>query len=542
MDQYDIPAGAYWPDEIDKGLNGADFVVGLLSPEAVESRNVKNEWDWALQNGKNLILLMARSCVVPHRYVSINFLDATGEDQTATLDALMRTPGLRPAEPRFQVPRTRYALSNGLSVAWQEFGSGSIDIVYVPGFISHIEHSWRYPPVAEHLMRFGSLGRVLKFDKRGTGMSDRAAGIPTLEERMDDIRAVMDAAGSERAVLYGLSEGVPLSIQFAATYPERTRGLILYGGSATYVSQPDYPWQKSLEAWHQQIAKDEATLADEWGTMQSARETLKHYAPSAIDDDESVAWFAEFARLAASPGAVIALDRMNLEVDVRGILATVRVPTLVLNRVGELEADIGEARYIAERIPGAILRELPGNDHLAFVGDQEPHFDAIERFLATLGDAADAEPESVLATVVRVGATGIDLATVRGDLDRLLNRFRGRAILLDADGVLAAFDGPARAIRFAHRVIELRHGDEATIGAGVQSGEVFLDDSNATGPPVETATRLAELAAPGQLLATGTVRDLVAGSGIRFHDVGNELSLGELDGPHVLVVDRTSLD
>ena len=173
MDQYDIPAGAYWPDEIDKGLNRADLVIGILSPDAVDSRNVKNEWDWALQNGKGLILLMTRPCVIPHRYVSINFIDATGPDPAAVFHALMRTLGLHPPTPALEIPRTRYALSGGVSIAWQQFGSGPIDLVYVPGFISHIEHSWKFPRMAQFLARFGEIARVLKFDKRGTGMSDR---------------------------------------------------------------------------------------------------------------------------------------------------------------------------------------------------------------------------------------------------------------------------------------------------------------------------------------------------------------------------------
>ena len=327
---------------------------------------------------------MVRTCVIPHRYVSINFFDATVADLQSALGALLGTLGMRPARARMQMPRTRYARSGGLNVAWQESGAGDIDIVWVPGFISHLELGWNNPRSADHIERFGSLGRLLRFDKRGTGMSDRALGIPSVEERMDDIRAVMDAAGSERAVLLGLSEGVPISVQFAATYPNRVRGLILYGGSATYVTRPDYPWQKTREEWERVIANEEATYPERWGTVELARESLQHYAPSLAGDHAEAESFAEFMRLSASPGAAIALDRMNLEVDVRGILQEVRVPTLVVNRIGELEADIGEARYLAMHIPGAILRELPGNDHIPSVGDQEPYFTAIKQFLDTL--------------------------------------------------------------------------------------------------------------------------------------------------------------
>jgi len=544
MDQYDIPAGAYWPDEIDKGLGQSDFVVGLLSPDSVDSRNVKNEWDWALQNGKHLILLMARPCVIPHRYVSINFIDATGSDQSRWLDQLILTAGLRPAQPAMPMPQTRYALSNGLSVAWQEHGSGDIDLVYVPGFVSNVELSWTHPALRDHLLRWGTLARILKFDKRGTGLSDRAFGVPSQEERMDDIRAVMDAAGSERAVMYGLSQGVPLSIMFAATYPERTRGLILYGGSATYVSRPDYPWQRSLEEWQTVIAEEEATFPQRWGTRELARESLRRYAPSAVDDESVVEWTAGFMRQGATPGAAIALDRMDLEVDVRSILPAIRVPTLVIHRVGELDADIGEARYIAARIPGAVLKELPGNDHLPFVGDQDAFFEPIERFLGRLGQESpvvETEPETVLATVVSVAVAGHEQAAIRSDIDRLLERFRGRLASASNDGWLATFDGPARAIRFAQTIIDQSTGPGNTMRAGVQSGEVVLGERGVNGPAVEIAHTLAGLAAPGLILATGTVRDLVAGSGIRFQDASADQAAAIPDGPLLLIVDRDSI-
>ena len=536
MDRYDIPAGAYWPDEIDKGLSRAGLVVGLLSPEAVESRNVKNEWDWALQNGKNLILLMVRSCVVPHRYVSINFIDATGKDMDAALETLTRTPGVRPAQPTPPVPRTRYALSGDLSVAYQVFGDGPLDLVYVPGYISHVEHHWKFPAHAAHLARFGSLARVIKFDKRGTGLSDRTSGIATLEERMDDIRAVMDGAGSDRAVLFGLSEGVPLSVLFAATYPDRTRGLVLYGGQATYVRQPDYPWGTPREARRREIDERASTLFARWGTVDLARETVRHFAPSAENDDAFVTWLAEYMRLAASPGAEIARARMNLEVDVRSILPAIRVPTLVVNRVGDRDAKIGEARYLAERIPGATLVELPGDDHFPSVGDQESFFAAIEPFIASLGDRATENPdqESVLATVVCLSVAGRDLDPNDEGVSRELRHFRGRLMTAAGGRTVAVFDGPARAIRFANAVAGSGCG-------GIQTGEVLLDDTAVGGMPVEVVTRLADVATPGQLLATGTVRDLVAGSGILFLDAPDEQATGGADGPRVLIIDRTSL-
>ena len=220
---------------------------------------------------------------------------------------------------------------------------------------------------------------------------------------------------------------------------------ILYGGSATYVSRPDYPWQKTLEEWQDFIAEEEATFPQRWGTREFARESLHHYAPSAVDDEALVEWTAGYMRLGATPGAAIALDRMDLEVDVRSILPAIRVPTLVIHRAGELDADIGEARYIAARIPGAILKELPGNDHMPLVGEQDPFFEAIEQFLATLNDDASmiAEPESVLATVVRIEAPGTDPSQNRAGANRHLERSRGRAVRNVDEGWLATFDGPA---------------------------------------------------------------------------------------------------
>ena len=274
-----------------------------------------------------------------------------------------------------------------------------------------------------------------------------------------------------------------------------------------------------------------------------ARETVRHFAPSAENDDAFVTWLAEYMRLGASPGAVIALDRMNLEVDVRSILPAIRVPTLVVNRVGDRVAKIGEARYLAERIPGATLVELPGDDHFPSEGDQESFFAAIEPFIAGLGDrAADAvDQESVLATVVCLSLAGRDLDPNDEDVSSELRRFRGRLMAAPDGRTVAVFDGPARAIRFAHALAGAGHRDGSTARGGMQTGEVILDDAAVGGPPVEVATRLAGVATPGQVLATGTVHDLVAGSGIRFLDATGAQALGGDGSPRVLVVDRESV-
>ena len=540
MDHYDIPAGAYWPDEIDRGLNQSQLVVGLLSPDAVASRNVKNEWDWALQNDKQLILLKTRPCVIPHRYVSINFIDATTDDLAAALDELMRVPGLQPRAAEIPVPRTRYARSGELNIAYQVFGEGEVDLVMVPGFISHVEQGWELPGLAVFYRRLASFARVMLFDKRGTGMSDRTGRISTLEERMDDIRAVMDACKSERAVIMGISEGVPLSTLFAATYPDRAKALILYGGSATYVQQDDYPWQKPVDQQRQEIDATEQTLYETWGTAEHARDNIREWvAPSAQDDEELVKWFAELMRLGASPGAAIALSRMNLEVDVRHILPTVRVPTLVVNRVGDRDAKIEEARYLAAHIPGAILAELPGVDHAPWVGDQESVFSAIGRFLAEPPkDTPATERETVLATIVHLASGEVDPAALAAVAIETVPRFKGR-IVDSTEGVDAVFDGPARAVRFAGAMLEKARSSGMRVG--IQIGEIEIGDTDVASPPVEIAHHLAELAQPGYILTTSTVRDLVAGSGIRFESLPVGQVVNVADVRDVLMVDRDSL-
>jgi pimeloyl-ACP methyl ester carboxylesterase len=382
MDRYDIPTGAYWPDEIDVGLSQSTLVLGLLSPDAITSRNVKNEWDWAIHNDKPLILLKIRPCAVPHRYVSINYIDATKQDLDTALDQLMRIPGLRSApKPVVSPPRTAFVASDGLNIAYHVFGEGDVDLVYVPGSVSHVEHLWKLPAMATFLRGLASFARVIVMDGRGTGMSDRPAQIASLEQRMDDMRAVMDACQSERAVIFGVSEGAPLAILFAATYPARASALVLYGGRVSYVRQPDYPWAKPLESQLSAIEADSQTVTTTWGTRHSAREIVQSMAPSAHGDESLVTWLADLQRLGASPGDEIARRRMNLETDVRHVLSAIHMPTLVLHRTVDLVANIGESRYIADRIPGATFAELPGVDHLIVVGNQESVVAEIERFV-----------------------------------------------------------------------------------------------------------------------------------------------------------------
>jgi pimeloyl-ACP methyl ester carboxylesterase len=375
MDQHDIPVGAYWPDEIDKGLAASDIVVGVLSPDSADSRNVKNEWDWAIANDKRLLLLMVRTCVIPHRYISINYIDATNPDPATALAALLDTLGVPTLDTA--VPETHYARSGDVNIAYQVLGDGSLDLVISPGFVSNVEVHWEEPRLARFQRRLASFSRLIMFDKRGTGLSDRVAVNATLEERIDDVRAVMDAAGSKRAVLMGVSEGGPMSALFAATYPERTIGLILYGTFPTSNRSDDYPWAPTPEE------RDETTefYRQHWGHELT---TLEDFAPSVADDEQFCKWFTRLMRLGASPGAAVALNQMNATIDIRQILPTIRVPTLVLHRTGDRDTPVEAGRYIAARIPGARMVELPGEDHFNFIGDQESILIEIESFVGSL--------------------------------------------------------------------------------------------------------------------------------------------------------------
>jgi pimeloyl-ACP methyl ester carboxylesterase len=376
MDEYDIPIGAYWPDAVDEGLTSSDIVVGILSPDAMTSRNVKNEWDWALQNDKRLVLVRVAPTVIPHRYVSINFIDATDRDPSVALAALVAALGIAPVVDAVTSPQTRYAQSGDVNIAYQVFGDGYCDLVVTPGFVSNVDLMWDSPVLAQYWRSLAAFARVITFDKRGTGLSDRVADIPPLAQRVDDLRAVMDAAGVARAALMGVSEGGPLSIQFAATYPERTQALVLYGTDARTLWAPDYPWgmrEADFDAEGEEMLR-------RWGS--DASDTIAVMAPSMAHDLTFSAWFTRLLRACASPGAAAALHRMNRSIDVRPLLPQLNVPTLVVNRTGDRSNPLALARYLANAIPGAQLVELPGEDHLPFLGDQAALNGAIQAFLA----------------------------------------------------------------------------------------------------------------------------------------------------------------
>jgi class 3 adenylate cyclase len=424
------------------------------------------------------------------------------------------------------VPVTRYAKSGEVNIAYQVTGKGPLDLIYVPGWVSNVEYAWEEPSYARFLRELASFSRLILFDKRGTGLSDRvpANELPTLEQRMDDLRAVLDAAGSERAAIFSISEGAGLSILFAATYPQRTSGLALFGGFAKRLWSPDYPWAPTPErraAWIDGIARG-------WGGVTD----LEIVAPSRANDANFARWWSAFLRQSASPGAAVALAQMNTQIDVRSLLGTVHVPTLVMHRTGDLDANVAEGRYIANHIPDAKFVELPGTDHLVFAGDFGAVVDELQEFLT--GVRRPAESDRVLATVLLTDiahstqiAAGLgDLkwrdvlerhnALVRGDLAR----FRGNEIKTTGDGFLATFDGPARAIQCALSLRASLRQVGIEIRAGLHTGECEILGSDIGGIAVHIAARVLSEAQPGDVLVSSTVRDLVSGSGIGFTSRG----------------------
>jgi pimeloyl-ACP methyl ester carboxylesterase len=421
---------------------------------------------------------------------------------------------------------TRYAKSDSYNIAYQVVGEGSFDLLWIPGFVSSVELAWEEPLLARFLSRLASFSRLILFDKRGTGLSDRVPPeeLPTLEERADDVVSVLEAAGSERAALFTHSEGGSLSVLFAAAHPERTIALVTAGIFAKRIWSPDYPWAPTPE----QREQDVEGIERNWGIDAD----VLHLAPTAADDPDFAGRLASYFRRSASPGAAAALIRMNTEIDVRHVLPTIQVPTLVLHRTGDLDANVEEGRWIASQIPGARFVELPGDDHLPWVGDQDELLDPLQEFLT--GRRAEPAPDRVLATVL---VTDIVASTERaaelGDRrwrDLLeehhavvrdkLGAFRGNEVDTAGDGFLATFDGPGRAIRAAVEIRDRVRELGLEVRVGIHTGECELIGGKVGGIAVHIAARIAAEAAPGEVLASSTVKDLVAGSGIAFSDRG----------------------
>jgi class 3 adenylate cyclase len=421
-------------------------------------------------------------------------------------------------------PETRYAKSGDVNIAYQVVGEGPLDLVYVPGWISNVELMWEEPAHAHLLQRLASFSRLILFDKRGTGLSDPVPldRLPTLEQRMDDVRAVMDAAGSERAAIFGSSEGGLMSVLFAATYPERARALIAHAIYAKRLWSADYPWAPRPQARAAEIESIERT----WGGEMD----ISNLAPSA--DEAFKRRAVAYLRRSASPGAAVAFLRMNSQIDVRAVLPTIRVPALVLQRVGDRDVDVEEGRWIAGQIPGAKYVELPGDEHLIWAGDVDELVDEVEEFVTGSRPVPDAH--RVLATVLFTDIVGSSQrAATLGDrawrellgahhaaVRRELERFQGQEVDTAGDGFLSTFDGPARAVRCGRAIQGAVRELGLEVRAGLHTGEVELAGEKITGIAVHTGARVAALAEPGEVLVSSTVKDLVAGSGLEFEDRG----------------------
>ena len=431
-------------------------------------------------------------------------------------------------------PETRYARSGDLHIAYQTFGDGPIDVLWVPTWIWEGEHVWEEPSIARLFRRLGSFARVITFDRRGSGLSDSVEGAPTLEEQMDDVVAVLDAVGAEQAALFAQLEAGAMASLFAATHPERTRALVLYEATPRMTKAPGYDWPLSKEEREQRVEP----MGERWGSGEWVT-SLSRGEPN----ERLRQWAGRLERLAASPGTAMAFFRMHSEIDVRPVLPTIQAPTLVLHRPDDTYIDIRHSRYLAEHIPGARMVELTGRDTLVFSGDQNALIAEVEEFLTGARHAPD--PERILATVMfsdivdstrRAAELGDRrwrdlLESLEDVVGRELMRFRGRAVKSMGDGFLATFDGPARGIRCAAAVRDTalsQFGVE--VRSGLHTGEIEVMGDDVGGIAVHIGARVGAIAQGGEVLVSGTVKDLVVGSGIAFEDRG-EQELKGVPGP-----------
>jgi class 3 adenylate cyclase len=421
-------------------------------------------------------------------------------------------------------PDIRYARSGEIHIAYQVFGDGDVDLLWVPTWIWEIEHMWEEPSVAKMLRQLSSFSRLIMFDRRGTGLSDPVRGAPTLEEQMDDLVAVMDAVGSEQAAVFAMLEAGAMASLFAATNPDRTRALVLWEALPRMSSAPDYEWtlsREEREAGIEQLGRDWGSGAHALGMAAIAK------------DDRLRRWAGRLERLAASPGTAMAFARMHSEIDVRAVLPSIQAPTLVMHRPGDKNVDIRHSRYLAEHIPGARMIELPGVHTLPFGPGQDELVAEIEEFLTGTRHAPD--PERVLATVMfsdivdstsRAAELGDrrwrqQLESLEGLVGRHLTSHRGHAVKTMGDGFLATFDGPARAIRCAAAIRDVtREQFGLEVRSGLHTGEIELIGSDVGGIAVHIGARILANADPGEVLVSGTVKDLVVGSEIPFEDRG----------------------
>jgi len=437
---------------------------------------------------------------------------------------------------RIGPPPTCYATSGDASIAYQVIGDAPVDVVLSLGYATHLDLQWESPLHAAFFDRISSFARLILFDKRGMGLSDPVGEVPTLEQRVDDVRAVMDAVGSDRAALFGQSEGGPMSVLFAATHPERVSALVLYGAMSRTTEAPDYPWASPAAALRESAA---AFIAPYWG--RDAEAMVELFAPSLVGTPGVAEFNARVERSAASPAMVQQVFEMYLDIDVRAILPTIRVPTLVLHRHGDRVVNRRAGRELASQIPGARYVELDGIDHVPWAGDADAILGEVEEFLT--GERSTSDVDRVLATVMFTDIVGSTeraaelgdarwrevLETYQAAVERQLTRFRGHQVKTLGDGCLATFDGPARAIRCGHAITEVARASGLEVRIGVHTGEVELMGDDVGGIAVHIAARVGALAAAGEVLVSSTVRDLVAGSGIPFEDRGSRSLKGITD-------------
>ena len=434
-----------------------------------------------------------------------------------------------------EVPETRYVKSGDVNIAYQVVGKGPFDLIHVPPFVSNLELQWEDPAERRYFERLASFSRLIMFDKRGTGLSDRVA-VATLEERMDDLRAVMDDAGSERAAVYGGSEGGALSLLFATTYPERVSALVLYGAYPRMTWAPDYTDGVPEEIWDEGLRH----LEEQWGRGQEGGLPLWALTPGRADDPAWRRAHGRWERLSASPGAAVAIQQMIRAIDVRHLLSAIRVPTLVVYRTADI-AHASGSRYLGAHIPGAKVVELPGDEYFPYLGDQDAILDEIEEFLT--GVRPVPAPDRALATVMftdivssteRAASLGDDAWTRTLDrhdslIESEVERHRGRRIKTTGDGILATFDGPARAVRCAQAISKAVRSLGVEVRAGLHTGEIEIRGDDIGGIAVHIGARVSALAGPGEVLVSSTVKDLVAGSGITFTDRGSHVLKGVPD-------------
>jgi class 3 adenylate cyclase len=438
-------------------------------------------------------------------------------------------------------PETRYARSGDVSIAYKVYGQGELDLVVVPGFSCHVEIMWEFEPSRRFFEGLGAFARVMMFDRRGSGLSDPVADAPPLEVRMDDVRAVMDAAGSHRAALLGISEGVPMSLLFAATYPERVQALVCYGGVARATYADDYQWAVPAEALNESTVE---LLGPGWGDGSITEVT----APSQAENPAVRAYIGRMQRATCSPGMMWKLGRMFMEIDVRDVVPSVHTPTLVLHRRLDRLVNVRHGRWLAEHLPNARLVELDGDDH-------DPRYERVDEWLGEVqafltGARAERPPERALATVLLTDIvdstrTATELGDQRwrevleghqSEVRRALERFRGREVKSTGDGFLATFDGPARAIGCARELIKSAEPWGIRIRAGLHTGECEIMGDDIGGIAVHIAARVSAHAAPGEVLVSRTVKDLVAGSGIQFAERGTHTLKGVSDTWQLLAV------